>query len=233
MTTSPIIIALDYPTAEEATALAARLDPTLCRLKIGKELFTRAGPGLIEILQARGYEIFLDLKFHDIPNTVAAACRAAAELGVWMMDVHASGGQRMLMAARDALSGYSPRPLLVGVTVLTSLEQEDLASLGWRESPEQLVLRLARLARSADLDGLVCSAREAGLLRRELGPDPLLVTPGIRLDPTSADDQRRTMAPAAALAAGASHLVIGRPVTRAADPLGVLKTIVKICSETP
>lgn len=229
MSHTPFIVALDVPTAEPALRLARQLDPALCRLKVGKELFTRTGPALIETLHTQGYEIFLDLKFHDIPNTVAAACRAAAELGVWMVDVHASGGSRMLSAAREALASFRQRPLLVGVTVLTSLDQADLAQLGWNESPEQLVLRLARLARSADLDGLVCSAREADMLRRALGPEPLLVTPGIRPSRDTADDQRRIMTPAEALKAGASHLVIGRPITGATDPLAALQTIVKNC----
>lgn len=229
MSHTPFIVALDVPTAEPALRLAWQLDPALCRLKVGKELFTRTGPALIETLHTQGYEIFLDLKFHDIPNTVAAACRAAAELGVWMVDVHASGGSRMLSAAREALASFRQRPLLVGVTVLTSLDQADLAQLGWNESPEQLVLRLARLARSADLDGLVCSAREADMLRRALGPEPLLVTPGIRPSRDTADDQRRIMTPAEALKAGASHLVIGRPITGATDPLAALQTIVKNC----
>lgn len=229
MSHTPFIVALDVPTAEPALRLARQLDPALCRLKVGKELFTRTGPALIETLHTQGYEIFLDLKFHDIPNTVAAACRAAADLGVWMVDVHASGGSRMLSAAREALASFRQRPLLVGVTVLTSLDQADLAQLGWNESPEQLVLRLAHLARSADLDGLVCSAREADMLRRALGPEPLLVTPGIRPSRDTADDQRRVMTPAEALKAGASHLVIGRPITGATDPLVALQTIVKNC----
>ncbi len=229
MSHTPFIVALDVPTAEPALRLARQLDPALCRLKVGKELFTRTGPALIETLHTQGYEIFLDLKFHDIPNTVAAACRAAAELGVWMVDVHASGGSRMLSAAREALASFRQRPLLVGVTVLTSLDQADLAQLGWNESPEQLVLRLARLTRSADLDGLVCSAREADMLRRALGPEPLLVTPGIRPSRDMADDQRRVMTPFEALKAGASHLVIGRPITGATDPLAALQTIVNNC----
>jgi orotidine-5'-phosphate decarboxylase len=230
MSHSPIIVALDFPTAEPVLRLARQLDPDLCRLKVGKELFTRTGPALVETLQQQGYEIFLDLKFHDIPNTVAAACRAAAELGVWMVDVHASGGRRMLIAAREALVCFRQRPLLIGVTVLTSLEQTDLDQLGWHETPEQLVLRLARLARGADLDGVVCSAREAAALRQALGPAPLLVTPGIRLPQALPDDQRRVMTPREALDAGASHLVIGRPITRAPDPLDALQTIVKNCA---
>ena len=230
MPQSPVIVALDFPTPEPVLRLARQLDPALCRLKVGKELFTRTGPALVETLQKQGYEIFLDLKFHDIPNTVAAACRAAAELGAWMVDVHASGGRRMLIAASEALANFRQRPLLVGVTVLTSLEQADLEQLGWHETPEQLVLRLARLARAADLDGLVCSAREAAALRRALGSAPLLVTPGIRPPQASADDQRRVMTPREALDAGASHLVIGRPITRAPDPLEALQTIVKSCA---
>ncbi len=222
---TPLIVALDVPAAGPALDLAQRLDPELCRLKVGKELFTRAGPGLLEALQRLGFEIFLDLKFHDIPNTVAAACRVAAELGVWMLDVHASGGRAMLMAAREALAHFNQPPLLVAVTVLTSLAQSDLAELGWADTADQLVLRLARLGQACGIDGVVCSAREAALLRTTLGGTLTLVTPGIRPAGCADDDQHRVMTPTGALAAGASYLVIGRPITRASDPLAALQEI--------
>jgi orotidine-5'-phosphate decarboxylase len=220
-----IIVALDFPDAASALALVARLDPALCRLKVGKELFTVAGPDLVRTLVERGFDVFLDLKFHDIPNTVAAACRAAAGLGVWMMNVHASGGRRMMTAAREALAELPQRPLLIAVTVLTSMSAEDLVEVGVNAAPADQVLRLARLAEASGLDGVVCSAQEAALLSGELGAGFRLVTPGIR--PAGADigDQRRVMTPAEALQAGATDLVIGRPITGAADPLDALKRI--------
>jgi orotidine-5'-phosphate decarboxylase len=220
-----IIVALDYADAESALALVERLDPALCRLKVGKELFTVAGPELVHALVARGFEVFLDLKFHDIPNTVAAACRAAAGLGVWMVNVHASGGRRMMTAAQEALAGLPKRPLLIAVTVLTSMSAEDLGEVGISDAPADQVLRLARLTQTCKLDGVVCSAQEASMLRADLGRDFRLVTPGIR--PAGADigDQRRVMTPVEALRAGATDLVIGRPITGAADPLAALKQI--------
>lgn len=222
----PFIIALDFPTVAEALQLATRLDPSLCHVKVGKELFTQGGPGIIEHLIKLDYQVFLDLKFHDIPNTVAAACRAAADLGVWMMDVHAFGGTAMLEAARNSLEKVSHPPLLMAVTVLTSLTESDLKALGITDKPLDQAHRLARLAQSAGMDGVVCSAHEANSLRKNLGQDFYLVTPGIR--PASwenPDDQRRTMTPRQALAAGADYLVIGRPVTRAADPLQALQSL--------
>ncbi|MHB1144025.1 MAG: orotidine-5'-phosphate decarboxylase [Thiobacillus sp.] len=232
--THKIIVALDYADAASALALVARLDPALCRLKVGKELFTAAGPDLVRTLVARGFEVFLDLKFHDIPNTVAAACRAAAGLGVWMVNVHASGGRRMMTAAQEALSGLPPRertgdkparPLLIAVTVLTSMSAEDLGEVGITDTPADQVLRLARLSQHCKLDGVVCSAQEAAMLRADLGADFRLVTPGIRPAGAEAGDQRRVMTPAEALRAGATDLVIGRPITGAADPLAALKRI--------
>lgn len=220
-----IIVALDFPDAASALALAERLDPTLCRVKVGKELFTVAGPELVRALVARGFEVFLDLKFHDIPNTVAAACRAAAGLGVWMMNVHASGGRRMMTAAQEALAGLPRRPLLIAVTVLTSMSAEDLNEVGVAGAPADQVLRLARLTQACQLDGVVCSAQEAALLRAELGADFRLVTPGIRPAGADTGDQRRVMTPAEALRAGATDLVIGRPITGAPDPLAALKQI--------
>jgi len=220
-----IIVALDYADATSALALVARLDPALCRLKVGKELFTVAGPELVRTLVARGFDVFLDLKFHDIPNTVAAACRAAAGLGVWMMNVHASGGRRMMAAALDALAGLEQRPLLIAVTVLTSMGAEDLAEVGVADARADQVLRLARLTQACQLDGVVCSAQEATMLRAALGADFRLVTPGIRPAGAETGDQRRVMTPAEALRAGATDLVIGRPITAAADPLAALKQI--------
>lgn len=220
-----IIVALDYPEAAPALALVDRLQPALCRLKVGKELFTAAGPQLVEQLQKRGFEVFLDLKFHDIPNTVAQACKVAAGLGVWMVNVHALGGRKMLEAAREAVAGSAHRPKLIAVTLLTSMAQEDLADIGINATPVEMVLRLAKLARDSGLDGVVCSAQEAALLRKQCGNDFCLVTPGIRPAQASPDDQSRVMAPLAALQAGSSYLVIGRPITRAADPLQALLEI--------
>jgi orotidine-5'-phosphate decarboxylase len=220
-----IIVALDYADAASALALVEQLDPALCRLKVGKELFTAAGPELVRALVARGFEIFLDLKFHDIPNTVAAACRAAAGLGVWMLNVHASGGRRMMTAAQQALAELPRPPLLIAVTVLTSMSVEDLGEVGVAAAPADQVLRLARLTQACKLDGVVCSAQEAAMLRADLGADFRLVTPGIRPAGADAGDQRRVMTPAEALSAGATDLVIGRPITAAADPLAALKAI--------
>ncbi|MDH4285141.1 MAG: orotidine-5'-phosphate decarboxylase [Gallionellaceae bacterium] len=220
-----IIIALDYPQAAPALELAARLDPGLCRVKVGKELFTAAGPQLVEQLMQRGFEVFLDLKYHDIPNTVAQACKAAASLGVWMLNVHALGGRKMMEAAREAMAQTAKPPKLTAVTVLTSMAQDDLQEIGIAHSPPEMVLRLARLTRDSGLDGVVCSAQEAALLRRECGKEFCLVTPGIRPADAAADDQSRIMTPRAAMENGASYLVIGRPVTRAADPLEALEKI--------
>ena len=222
MTEPRVIVALDVASSAGATTLAGQLDPALCRLKIGSELYTAAGPALIETLQGRGFSIFLDLKFHDIPNTVAAACRAAASLGVWMLDVHAQGGRRMLAAAREALAGFSAPPLLVAVTVLTSLDDTELAELGLPGPALDQVQRLADLAMAAGVDGLVCSPLEVETLRQRFGPAPCLVTPGIRPTGSASDDQRRTLTPAEAVARGASHLVVGRPITRAPDPARAL-----------
>ena len=220
-----IIVALDYASAQPALDIVARLDSALCRVKIGKELFTAAGPALVETLVARGFGVFLDLKFHDIPNTVAGACKAAARLGVWMMNVHASGGRTMMQAAREALAGEAQRTKLIAVTVLTSMAQSDLAAIGMQGRPDEAVLRLARLAQGAGLDGVVCSAQEARALRAACGADFRLVTPGIRLADAKQDDQTRVMTPRAAMDAGADYLVIGRPITQAPDPLAMLQRI--------
>lgn len=220
-----IIVALDFPDAESALALSRRLSPQLCRLKVGKELFTAAGPALVEKLRQNGFAIFLDLKFHDIPSTVAQACKAVAAMGVWMLDVHAGGGRAMMTAAREALAGASVRPLLVAVTVLTSLDADGLREVGMEGTPEQAAARLARLTLDCGLDGVVCSPLENRRLRRECGPEFLLVTPGIRPAAQAGDDQKRVATPRAALEQGSSYLVIGRPITRAADPLAALRAI--------
>ncbi len=225
MNNPPVIVALDFPDQRSALELVDRLDPSLCRLKVGKELFTRAGPAVVEALVKRGFEVFLDLKFHDIPNTVAAACDAAADLGVWMMNLHASGGRRMMETARERLEQRAARPLLIAVTILTSLGEADLAEIGFSGTPEENVLRLAALAESSGLDGVVCSPLEAAALRERLGGDFLLVTPGVRPASASLDDQKRVMTPADAMAAGATHLVVGRPITAAEDPVAALQAI--------
>jgi len=220
-----IIVALDYPQAAPALALAQRLEPSLCRLKVGKELFTATGPQLVEQLQQRGFEVFLDLKFHDIPNTTAQACKAAAALGVWMVNVHALGGRRMLDAAREAVANVGHRPRLIAVTVLTSMAQEDLLGIGISATPAEMVSRLAQLAHDSGLDGVVCSAQEAPALRQQCGSAFCLVTPGIRPANAAANDQSRIMTPRAALENGSSYLVIGRPITQAPDPLRALQEI--------
>ncbi len=222
---SRIIVALDFPDARSALALVDRVDPGACRLKVGKELFTRAGPQLVEQLVARGFDVFLDLKFHDIPNTVASACQAAAELGVWMLNVHALGGERMLLAAREGIGRATHQPLLIAVTILTSMDEHDLAGVGLSGTAADNVLRLAGLAQSCGLDGVVCSPRETATLRARLGADFLLVTPGIRPAGSASDDQRRVMTPLDAVNNGSSYLVIGRPVTQSDDPVGVLRTL--------
>jgi orotidine-5'-phosphate decarboxylase len=220
-----VIVALDFPEAQDALALAARLDPATCRLKIGKELYTAAGPALIEQLRKRGFGIFLDLKYHDIPNTVAGACLAAARLGVWMINVHALGGRAMMSAAHSVLAGVAAPPRLIAVTVLTSMAASDMAEVGLAGSPREAATGLARLAQACGLDGVVCSAEEAPALRRECGAAFLLVTPGIRPATGDKGDQRRVATPAAAVAGGADYLVIGRPITRAADPVSALRSI--------
>jgi orotidine-5'-phosphate decarboxylase len=220
-----IIVALDYPDAKEALALASRLDPKLCRVKVGKVLFTAAGPALIEKLRRPGFGVFLDLKYHDIPNTVAGACRAAAELGVWMINVHALGGRAMMVAAREALPTGSTRPKLVAVTLLTSMGAADMADVGLGGSPQKAVLKLARLAQTCGLDGVVCSAQEAVALRRQCGDDFCLVTPGIRPAESGQDDQNRVATPRQAIDDGSDYLVLGRPITRAPDPLAALRRI--------
>ena len=221
-----IIVALDFPSQNPALELVDKLDPGKCRLKVGKELFTRSGPQLVEGLQKRGFDVFLDLKFHDIPNTTSAAVAAAADLGVWMVNVHASGGEKMMTACRERLEGFgADRPLLIAVTVLTSMNADDLVGIGITDSPEAQVSRLATLTKNCGLDGVVCSAQEAPKLKVEQGADFKLITPGIR--PLTADkgDQQRIMTPTDALKAGSDYLVIGRPITQASDPLASLEAI--------
>lgn len=223
-----IVVAMDFDNAEQCIAMAKRLSPVDCRLKVGKELFTACGPKIVEHLMALGFEVFLDLKFHDIPNTTAKAVKAAAELGVWMVNVHASGGERMMTAAREILEqNPGKRPLLIAVTVLTSMDAIDLAGIGINSSPEEHVMRLAQLTKRCGLDGVVCSAQESSLMRTNFGSDFCLVTPGIRLDTSPADDQRRTLTPSAAVAAGSSYLVIGRPITQSADPVATCQAIIQ------
>lgn len=225
MSDSKIIVALDYPTADAAVALASQLDPTRCKLKIGKELFTRSGPATVEKLVQQGFDIFLDLKYHDIPNTVAKACSAAADLGVWMMNVHTLGGSAMMAAARQAIGNNTDRPLLIGVTLLTSMDQKTFDEIGLQGSISETVLRLAKLADENGLDGVVSSAQEATQLRAQHGEEFQLVTPGIRPANSAHGDQHRTMTPAQALAAGSSYLVIGRPITAADNPMSALEAI--------
>lgn len=229
-TATPVVVALDFPDAAAALRVVARLDAARCGVKVGKELFTAAGPDFVRALVARGFRVFLDLKFHDIPNTCAQACAAATRLGVWMLNVHAGGGSAMMAAARRAVdaaaaeAGRAP-PLLIAVTVLTSLGEGDLAELGIAGTPREQVLRLARLAQQNRLDGVVCSAHEARMLRETCGPRFQLVTPGIRPAGAEANDQARVATPAQALQDGADWLVIGRPVTGAADPAQALSAI--------
>jgi len=220
-----ILVALDFADPAAALALLERLDPERCGVKIGKELFTRAGPEVVRRAVEAGFAVFLDLKFHDIPNTVAGACEAAADLGVWMLNVHAQGGPAMLAAARERLERHRERPLLIAVTVLTSLEAADLAAIGCPGDPGERALALAGLVRDAGLDGVVCSPLEASAMRARFGTGFRLVTPGVRPVQAEQQDQKRVMTPSAAVAAGADHLVIGRPITAAADPLAALAAI--------
>jgi len=223
-----IVVAMDFDNADQCLAMAKQLSPQDCRLKVGKELFTACGPKVVEQLMAIGFDIFLDLKFHDIPNTTSKAVKAAAELGVWMVNVHASGGERMMIAARDILEQRSgKRPLLIAVTVLTSMDADDLYAIGITHSPEEQVIKLARLTHSCGLDGIVCSAQEASLMRNQFGREFCLVTPGIRFNTSPADDQRRTLSPSAALAAGSSYIVIGRPITQSPNPADTCKAIIQ------
>lgn len=225
-----IIVALDYADEKSALKLVEQLDPALCRLKVGKELFTAAGPQFVEKLSRSDFGVFLDLKFHDIPNTVAKACSAASNLGVWMLNVHASGGLEMMQAARQAVNNSETKPLLIAVTVLTSMNQAALAQIGVTGDLQDHVIRLAKLTQQAGLDGVVCSAAETPELREKLGKDFCLVTPGIRPESASLDDQKRVATPKAALMMGSSYLVIGRPITQAENPLKALTAIHAECA---
>jgi orotidine-5'-phosphate decarboxylase len=225
MEDSRIIVALDYSNSEQAWNLIRQLDPARCRVKVGKELFTCAGPNWVKHLITQGFQVFLDLKFHDIPNTVARACAAAAELGVWMLNIHALGGLAMMEAARDALANRPFRPKLLAVTLLTSMDATTLRQVGLTGTPEENVLRLARLANTAGLEGVVCSGLEAPALRQALGSKFLLVTPGIRPVGAEVGDQQRVLTPRAAILSGADYLVIGRPITAAPDPMAALEAI--------
>lgn len=224
--TNKIIVALDYEKEADALALVDQIDPSLCRLKVGKEMFTTLGINFVKQLHARNFDVFLDLKYHDIPNTVARAVRSAADLGVWMVDLHASGGLRMMEDAKKILEPYGKdAPLLIAVTVLTSMEDLDLLQIGINASPMEQVLRLAHLTQRAGLDGVVCSPQEVEILRNACGPDFKLVTPGIRPIGSDFGDQRRVMTPAAAIRSGSDYLVIGRPITQADNPADVLRSI--------
>ncbi len=227
---SRIIVALDFEQETDALALVERLEPSRCRLKVGKEMFTRCGPPLVEKLVTRGYDVFLDLKFHDIPNTVAGACRSAADLGVWMVNVHALGGKRMMEAAREALEKSSNRPQLIAVTILTSMGEKDIAQIGLTGTPADNVKRLALLSQEAGLDGVVCSPREVEMLRETITTDFQLVTPGIRPSWAKKGDQTRITTPSDAVRLGSDYLVIGRPITAADEPL---QALVRIEDELP
>ncbi|MDO6497183.1 orotidine-5'-phosphate decarboxylase [Photobacterium sanguinicancri] len=221
-----VIVALDYPSQDAALAFVDRIEPGSCRLKVGKEMFTYFGPDFVRKLHDRGHSVFLDLKFHDIPNTCSRAVAAAADMGVWMVNVHATGGERMMAASREILEPYGKdRPLLIAVTVLTSMEASDLAGVGIQREPQEHVLNLANLTKNSGLDGVVCSAQEASMLKANLGQEFKLITPGIRPVGSAAGDQRRVMTPVEAVQAGSDYLVIGRPITKAADPAAVLAEI--------
>ena len=225
MSSSPIIVALDFPNENEALALVDQLEPGRCRLKVGKELFTRSGPEFVKKLVKQNFDVFLDLKFHDIPNTVARACQAGADLGVWMLNVHALGGRKMLEAAREALPANGLNPKLIAVTVLTSMGAEDLKEIGLNQSPAEQVNRLATLTHDCGLDGVVCSPQEIALLRESLDTSFELITPGIRPAWSVTGDQKRIMTPEQAMQAGGNYLVIGRPITQAEDPMQALEKI--------
>jgi len=222
---SKIVVALDFPTLQLAENFVQQLHPDLCKLKIGKELFAVGGATFVEKCIKLGFDVFLDLKYHDIPNTVAKACEAAAKMGVWMVNVHAMGGRKMMVAAKQAIENSDHQPIIIAVTVLTSMEQTDLTEIGMSGSPKENVIRLAKLAHDSGMDGVVCSAQEAGLIRQEVGLDFCLVTPGIRPEGSAVNDQKRIMTPVEALKVGVSYLVIGRPITQSSNPIETLKQI--------
>ena len=223
--TNRLIIALDFPSAELAFNFVKLLSPQDCKLKVGFELFVAAGPDFVRHLVAQGFDVFLDLKFHDIPNTVAAACKSAANLGVWMLNVHAAGGDKMMLAAREALAGFQQPPKLIAVTVLTSMDKIQLEKINIIQRPEEQVSHLAALTQACGLDGVVCSAQEASLLKQQCGAAFLLITPGIRPLGSQQDDQSRIVTPLAARQMGIDYVVVGRPITQAADPLAVITAI--------
>lgn len=225
--TNRLIIALDFPAAEPALSLVKQLSPNDCKLKVGFELFVAAGPDFVRLLVAQGFDVFLDLKFHDIPNTVAAACKSAANLGVWMLNVHAAGGDKMMLAARDALAGFIQPPKLIAVTVLTSMDKSQLEKINIAQSPVEQVNHLAVLTKQCGLNGVVCSAQEAQILKQACGLEFLLVTPGIRPIGSQQDDQSRVVTPFAARQLGIDYIVVGRPITQAKDPLAVIAVINK------
>ena len=227
MINSPVIVALDNMTLQASLALADQLDPALCRLKVGKELFTRCGPDIVKALHQRNFEVFLDLKFHDIPNTTAQAVLAAAELGVWMVNVHASAGLEAMSLAKQRLIDNNLDTLLIAVTVLTSMDSDALMQTGITDSLDVQVSRLAQLTKQAGLDGVVCSAQEAKMLKALCGQDFKLVTPGIRLADDNADDQKRICTPSQALLDGSDYLVIGRSITQAKNPAEKLNRILQ------
>lgn len=221
-----VVVALDFDDQGKALSFVDQLDPTACKLKVGKEMFTYFGPKFVSSLVNKDFDVFLDLKFHDIPNTVAKACVAAADLGVWMINVHASGGPFMMEHTRQALEAYGhDRPHLIAVTVLTSMDRAQLQAIGIDDEPHKHVLRLASLTQACGLDGVVCSAQEAEMLKDELGSEFMLVTPGIRPAGADAGDQSRIMTPQQAIKAGVDYMVIGRPITQASDPVQALKDI--------
>ncbi|MCQ8876813.1 orotidine-5'-phosphate decarboxylase [Pseudoalteromonas shioyasakiensis] len=221
-----VLIALDYDDQQTALAFVKQLSPDMCRLKVGKEMFTYFGPAFVKELIDLGFDVFLDLKFHDIPNTVAKAVTAAAKMGVWMVNVHASGGVEMMTKAKQALEQFGDKaPLLIAVTVLTSMDETELKRLGVEKTPAEQVIYLAKLTKESGLDGVVCSAQEAKQLKAELGEDFKLVTPGIRPAGSDAGDQKRIMTPKQAIDDGSDYLVVGRPITQAADPVSVLSDI--------
>ncbi|MBO7926101.1 orotidine-5'-phosphate decarboxylase [Pseudoalteromonas sp. HL-AS2] len=223
-----ILIALDYDDQQAALDFVKQLSPDSCRLKVGKEMFTYFGPAFVKELIDLGFDVFLDLKFHDIPNTVAKAVTAAAKMGVWMVNVHASGGFEMMSKAKQALAPFGDKaPLLIAVTVLTSMDETELKRLGVEKTPQEQVIYLAKLAKEAGLDGVVCSAQEAQQLKAELGAGFKLVTPGIRPVGSDAGDQKRIMTPKQAIDAGSDYLVIGRPITQADNPVTVLADVNK------
>ena len=218
-----IIVALDFNSSSQAVEFVDTLDPKLCRLKIGKELFTAAGPNLVETMIKKEFDVFLDLKFHDIPNTVASAVQVAADLGVWMLNVHISGGSTMMKSAKDAILSHGDRkPILIGVTVLTSISSAELSEIGINNELKDQVVQLAKLAYQSGLDGVVCSAEEAKLLRNSMPADFILVTPGIRREQDAAGDQKRVITPSQAIRNGSDYLVVGRPITQAASPSAAL-----------